>query len=161
MTIAVGDRLPDVTFRVMTADGPAAKTTSEVFSGKKVVLFAVPGAFTPTCHKNHLPGYLSRYDEILAKGVDTIAVTGVNDVFVMNAWAEATGGKGKIEYLADGNGDFAKALGLALDGTGFGLGLRSQRYAMVVEDGVVTALNVEDVPSKADVSGAEAILKDL
>ena len=161
MTIAVGDRLPDVTFRVMTADGPAAKTTAEVFSGKKVVLFAVPGAFTPTCHKNHLPGYLANYDAIKAKGVDAIAVTGVNDVFVMNAWAEATGGKGKIEYLADGNGDFAKALGLALDGSGFGLGTRSQRYSMLVEDGVVKVLNVEDVPSKADVSGAEALLKDL
>jgi peroxiredoxin len=161
MTIAVGDRLPDVTFRVMTADGPAAKTTSEVFSGKKVVLFAVPGAFTPTCHKNHLPGYLTRYDEILAKGVDTVAVTGVNDVFVMNAWAESTGGKGKIEYLADGNGDFAKALGLALDGSGFGLGTRSQRYSMLVEDGVVRVMNVEDVPSKADVSSAENLIKDL
>jgi peroxiredoxin len=161
MTIAVGDRLPDVTFRVMAADGPAAKTTAEVFSGKKVVLFAVPGAFTPTCHKNHLPGYLTRFDEIKAKGVDTIAVTGVNDVFVMNAWAESTGGKGKIEYLADGNGDFAKALGLALDGTGFGLGTRSQRYSMLVEDGVVKVLNVEDVPSKADVSGADNLIKDL
>lgn len=161
MTIAVGDRLPDVTFRVMTADGPAAKTTAEVFSGKKVVLFAVPGAFTPTCHKNHLPGYLARYDEIKAKGVDSVAVTGVNDVFVMNAWAESTGGKGKIEYLADGNGDFAKALGLALDGTGFGLGTRSQRYSMLVDDGVVKVLNVEDVPSKADVSGADNLIKDL
>jgi peroxiredoxin len=161
MTIAVGDRLPDVTFRVMTADGPGTKTTADVFSGKKVVLFAVPGAFTPTCHKNHLPGYLGRYDEIKAKGVDTVAVTGVNDVFVMNAWAESTGGKGKIEYLADGNGDFAKALGLALDGTGFGLGMRSQRYSMLVEDGVVKVLNVEDVPSKADASGADALLKDL
>jgi glutaredoxin/glutathione-dependent peroxiredoxin len=161
MTIAVGDRVPDATFRVMTEGGPAPKTSQEVFGGRKVVLFAVPGAFTPTCDRNHLPGYLTHYDAIMAKGVDAIAVTGVNDVFVMNAWAKSTGGLGKIEFLADGNGDFAKAVGLSLDGTGFGLGIRSQRYSMVIDDGVVTALNVEDAPSKADVSGAEAVLKDL
>jgi peroxiredoxin len=161
MTIAVGDTLPQATFRVMTADGPATRSTDEVFKGRKVVLFAVPGAFTPTCHKNHLPGYLAHYDAIKAKGVDAIAVTGVNDVFVMDAWAKATGGEGKIEYLADGNGDFAKALGLALDGTGFGLGTRSQRYSMLVDDGVVRMLAVEDTPSRADASGAEALLKAL
>jgi peroxiredoxin len=161
MTIAVGDTLPQATFRVMTADGPATRTTDEVFKGRKVVLFAVPGAFTPTCHKNHLPGYLTNYDAIKAKGVDAIAVTGVNDVFVMDAWAKSTGGEGKIEYLADGNGDFAKALGLALDGTGFGLGTRSQRYSMLVDDGVVRMLAVEDTPSRADASGAEALLKAL
>jgi peroxiredoxin len=161
MTIAVGDTLPQATFRVMTADGPATRTTDEVFKGRKVVLFAVPGAFTPTCHKNHLPGYLTNYDAIKAKGIDAIAVTGVNDVFVMDAWAKATGGEGKIEYLADGNGDFAKALGLALDGTGFGLGTRSQRYSMLVDDGVVRILNVEDTPSRADASGAEALLRAL
>ncbi|MBV8429261.1 MAG: redoxin family protein, partial [Hyphomicrobiales bacterium] len=110
MTIAVGDSLPQATFRVMTADGPAAKTTDDVFKGRKVVLFAVPGAFTPTCHKNHLPGFLTNADAIKAKGVDAIAVTGVNDVFVMDAWAKSTGGQGRIEFLADGNGDFAKAL---------------------------------------------------
>jgi glutaredoxin/glutathione-dependent peroxiredoxin len=161
MTIAVGDTLPQATFRVMTADGPATRTTDEVFKGRKVVLFAVPGAFTPTCHKNHLPGYLTNYDAIKAKGVDAIAVTGVNDVFVMDAWAKATGGEGKIEYLADGNGEFAKALGLALDGTGFGLGTRSQRYSMLVDDGVVRMLAVEDTPSRADASGAEALLRAL
>ncbi|MFO1147713.1 MAG: peroxiredoxin [Alsobacter sp.] len=161
MTIAVGDTLPQATFRVMTADGPATRTTDEVFKGRKVVLFAVPGAFTPTCHKNHLPGYLANYEAIKAKGVDAVAVTGVNDVFVMDAWAKATGGEGKIDYLADGNGDFAKALGLALDGTGFGLGVRSQRYSMLVDDGVVRMLNVEDTPSRADASGAEALLKAL
>ncbi len=161
MTISVGDRLPESTFRVMTDDGPAPKTTEEIFKGRKVVLFAVPGAFTPTCHKNHLPGFLANADAIKAKGVDAIAVTGVNDVFVMNAWAEHTGGKGKIEFLSDGNGDFAKALGLALDGSGFGLGTRSQRYSMIVKDGVVEAVNVEDGPGKADVSGAEALLKQL
>jgi peroxiredoxin len=125
------------------------------------VLFAVPGAFTPTCHKNHLPGYLAKADEIRARGVDAIAVTGVNDVFVMDAWAKATEGAGKIEFLSDGNADFAKEIGLSLDGSGFGLGTRSQRYSMLVEDGVVRSLNVEDAPGKADISGAEALLKTL
>jgi peroxiredoxin len=161
MTIAVGDTLPQVNFRVMTADGPQVKTSDDVFRGKKVVLFAVPGAFTPTCHRNHLPGFLTNLDAIKAKGVDAIAVTGVNDVFVMNAWAEASGGKGKIEFLADGNGDFAKAIGLALDATERGLGVRSKRYAMLVDNGVVKLLNVEDVPGKAEASGAEALLKAL
>jgi peroxiredoxin len=161
MTIKVGDKLPQATFRVMTADGPAAKTTDDIFKGRKVVLFAVPGAFTPTCHKNHLPGYLAKADEIRAKGVDAIAVTGVNDVFVMDAWAKATEGLGKIEFLSDGNADFAKEIGLSLDGSGFGLGTRSQRYSMLVEDGVVRSLAVEDAPGKADISGAEALLKTL
>jgi peroxiredoxin len=135
MTIQKGDSLPDATFTVMTADGPAPKTTKEIFGGRKVVLFAVPGAFTPTCHKNHMPGYVTNAEAIKAKGVDAIAVTGVNDVFVMNAWAEATGGKGLIEFLADGSGAFAKAVGLDLDLSQRGLGIRSKRYAMVVEDG--------------------------
>jgi peroxiredoxin len=160
MTIQVGDRLPQATFRIMTAEGPAAKTTDDVFKGRKVVLVAVPGAFTPTCHRNHLPGYVQKATEIRAKGVDAIAVTAVNDVFVMDAWSKASGGDG-IEFLADGNGDFAKAIGLAMDGSGFGLGTRSQRYAMVVDDGVVQSINVEDAPSKADVSGAENLLKGL
>ena len=161
MTIQVGDRLPQTTFRVMSADGPVPKTTDDVFKGRKVVLIAVPGAFTPTCHRNHLPGYVQKAEEIKAKGVDAIAVTAVNDVFVMDAWAKASDASGKVEFLADGNGDFAKALGLVLDGSGFGLGTRSQRYSMIVEDGVVRALNVEDAPGKAEVSGAEALLKSL
>lgn len=161
MTIKVGDKLPQATFRVMTADGPAAKTTDDLFKGRKVVLFAVPGAFTPTCHKNHLPGYLNKAGEIKAKGVDAIMVTGVNDVFVMDAWSKSTGGAGVIEFLSDGNADFAKEIGLSLDGSGFGLGTRSQRYSMLVEDGVVKALNVEEAPGKADVSGAEAMLQQL
>jgi peroxiredoxin len=161
MTIEVGDKLPQATFRVMTPDGPAAKTTDEIFKGQKVVLFGVPGAFTPTCHRNHLPGFLAKAGEIKAKGIDSIAVTGVNDVFVMDAWAKSTGGQGQIAFLSDGNGDFARAIGLSLDGSGFGLGLRSQRYAMVVDDGVVTVLNVEDTPSKADASSAEKLLEDL
>ena len=160
MTIAVGDSLPQATFRVMTADGPAAKTTEDVFKGRKVVLFAVPGAFTPTCHKNHLPGFVKNAASIKAKGINTIAVTGVNDVFVMDAWKKATGGDA-IEFLADGSGNWAKALGLTADLTERGLGLRSQRYAMVVEDGVVKTLNIEDSPGKADISGADNLIKSL
>ena len=160
MPIQVGDRLPQATFRVMTAEGPAPKTTDDLFKGRKVVLVAVPGAFTPTCHRNHLPGYVAKLPEIRTRGVDAVLVTSVNDVFVMEAWGKASGAEG-IELLADGNGDFANALGLTMDGSGFGLGTRSQRYSMVVEDGVVKSLNVEDTPSKADISGAENLLKDL
>ncbi|MFE1602305.1 peroxiredoxin [Methylobacterium sp. ID0610] len=160
MTIQVGDHLPQATFRVMTADGPAAKTTDDVFKGRRVVLVAVPGAFTPTCHRNHLPGYIAKRDEILSHGVEAIAVTSVNDVFVLDAWSKSAGAEG-IEFLADGNGDFAKAIGLDMDGAGFGLGVRSKRYAMLVDDGVVRALNVEDSPSKAEVSSAETLLKSL
>lgn len=161
MTIKVGDHLPQATFRLMTADGPAARTTDELFKGRKVVLFAVPGAFTPTCHKNHLPGFLARAAEIKGKGIDAIAVTSTNDVFVMDAWAKATGGAGVMEFLSDGNADFAKAIGLSLDGSGFGLGTRSQRYSMIVDNGIVQSLAVEDAPGKADASGAEALLKLL
>jgi len=161
MAIKVGDRLPEAKFRVMGPDGPAVKTTADIFKGKKVVLFAVPGAFTPTCSNNHLPGFLKNADAIKAKGVDTIAVTGVNDVFVMEAWKKSSGAAGKIEFLSDGNADFAKALDLTIDGSGMGLGTRSKRYAMVVEDGVVKKLNVEDVPGKAENSGAENLLKQL
>jgi glutaredoxin/glutathione-dependent peroxiredoxin len=161
MPIKVGDRIPEAKFRVMSASGPAWKTTDEVFKGKKVVLFAVPGAFTPTCHINHLPGFLKNADVIKAKVVDTIAVTGVNDVFVMDAWKKATGAEGKIDFLADGNGDFAKAIDLTLDATGGGLGLRSRRYAMLVEDGVVKKLSIEEETSKAETSSAENMLKQL
>ncbi|MCO4053919.1 MAG: peroxiredoxin [Bosea sp.] len=161
MTIKVGDRLPQSTFRVMTADGPAARTTDEIFAGRSVVLFAVPGAFTPTCHRNHLPGFLAKADEIKARGIDAIAVVAVNDVFVMNAWSRDTGAGDKIEFLSDGNADFAKATGLELDGSGFGLGTRFQRFSMVVRDGVVASLNIEDAPGKAEISGAEALMKDL
>ena len=161
MSIKVGDRIPEAKFRVMSEGGPAWKTTDEVFKGKKVVLFAVPGAFTPTCHNNHLPGFLNNANAIKAKGVDTIAVTGVNDVFVMEAWKKATGAQGKIDFLADGNGDFAKAIDLALDASGVGLGLRSRRYTMLVEDGVVQRLSVEEEPGKAEISSAENLLKQM
>jgi len=160
MAIKVGDRVPSGSFMVMTADGPKPKTTDELFKGKKVVLFAVPGAFTPTCHKNHLPGFVKNAAAIKAKGVDTIAVTGVNDVFVMDAWKKASGGDA-IEFLADGSGNWAKAMGLTVDLTERGLGVRSQRYAMVVEDGVVKTLNVEEAPGKAETSSAENLLKQM
>ncbi|MFD1704187.1 peroxiredoxin [Methylopila henanensis] len=161
MAIEVGSRLPNTTFRTMGPDGPATVMADELFAGKKAVLFAVPGAFTPTCHKNHLPGYLKNLDALQAKGVDVVAVTSVNDVFVMNAWAEATGAKGKIEFLSDGNADFAKAIGLELDASGGGLGIRSKRYAMLLDDMVVTSLAVEDSPGKADLSSAERLLESL
>jgi glutaredoxin/glutathione-dependent peroxiredoxin len=161
MAIAIGTRLPEATFRVMTPSGPAAKTTAEIFDGKRVVLFAVPGAFTPTCNNNHLPGFLANLDAFKGKGIDTVACTAVNDVFVLDAWSKSTGGQDKIEFLSDGNGDFARALGLDMDGSGIGFGIRSKRYAMLVEDGVVKALNVEDVPGKADKSTADALLASL
>lgn len=155
MTIKVGDRLPEVRFTVMGADGPAPTTVAEVFSGKKVALFAVPGAYTPTCHKEHMPGFVGRVDELKAKGIDAVACTAVNDIFVLTNWAQDSGATGKITMLADGSADFAKALGLDIDLSGFGLGTRSKRYAMLVDDGVVKVLNVEDTPVKAVISSGE------
>src|SRR5580765_389447 len=160
MAIKVGDRVPNGTFTVMTADGPKPKTADELFNGKKVVLFAVPGAFTPTCSNNHLPGFVKNAAAIKAKGIDTIAVTGVNDVFVMNAWKKSAGAD-SIEFLADGSAAWAKALGLNVDLTERGLGMRSGRYSMVVDDGVVKTLNVEESPGKAEASGADNLLKGL
>ena len=161
MTIKVGDRLPDATFTVMTSDGPQTRTTDDFFKGRRVVLIGVPGAFTPTCHRNHLPGFVSKADEILAKGIDEIAVTGVNDVFVMDAWAKQSGAEGKVTFLADGSANFVKAIGLSLDMSQRGLGTRSQRYSMLVDDGIVRKLHVEEAPGKAEVSGADALLKVL
>jgi glutaredoxin/glutathione-dependent peroxiredoxin len=160
MSIKVGDRLPEAKFRVMTSDGPAWKTTGDIFKGKKVALFAVPGAFTGTCHKMHVPSITQNADAIKGKGVDTIAVTSVNDVFVMDAWKKATLAD-KLEFLADGNGEFAKAIDLTFDGSGNGLGTRSKRYSMLVEDGVVKTLNIEEAPGKVEVSGGDAMLKQL
>ena len=160
MPIKVGDHLPSAKFRVMTAEGPAWKTTDDVFNGKKVALFAVPGAYTGTCHKMHVPSVILHADAMKAKGVDTIAVTSVNDVFVMDAWKKATAAD-KLEFLADGNGEFAKAIDLSFDGSGNGLGTRSKRYAMLVEDGVVKKLNIEDAPGKCDISGGQALLAQI
>ena len=161
MTISVGDRLPDATFKTMTDDGPSDMTTADVFAGKTVAAFAVPGAFTPTCHAKHLPGFLDNLDALKAKGVDTVACISVNDVFVMNAWSKDSGGAGKILFLADGNGEFSEAVGLAFDASGAGLGTRSRRYAMLVEDGVVKTLNIEEAPGVAEASSAAELLKAL
>ena len=159
MAIQEGDRLPDATLHVMADGRPTAVSTSELFGGKKVVLFAVPGAFTPTCSEAHLPGYVVNADEIKAKGVDSIVCVAVNDAFVMDAWAKDRNAA-ELVMAGDGNSEFTKALGLEMDGTGFGLGTRSQRYAMVVDDGVVTKLAVE-APGAFEVSKAEAILETL
>ena len=161
MTVSVGDRLPDTTFFLLGPDGPEQRTTSEVFSGKTVVFFGVPGAFTPTCSNNHLPGFLEHYDAILAKGVDEIAVVAVNDHFVMNAWAEHSRAKGKITFLADGNAEFAKASGLDMDRTAVGQSIRLKRFSMIVKDGVIRMMEVEDVPSQATATGAARILEAL
>jgi peroxiredoxin len=161
MTIQIGETLPQATFKEKTADGPVEVTTDSLFKGRKVVLFAVPGAFTPTCTLNHLPGFLENRDAILAKGVDDIAVVSVNDWHVMGAWAQQTGGMGKIHFLADWDGAFTKALGLDADLSGGGLGVRSKRYSMLVQNGVVTSLNVEDNPGQATVSGAAALIEQL
>ena len=160
MTIKPGDRLPAAEFSTMTAEGQQKLSTDIVFSGRKVVLFAVPGAFTPTCSMNHMPGFLTRLDQIKARGVDTIACTSVNDVHVMTAWAKVSGAEGKIMMLADGNGEFARSLGLNVDRTNSGMGERSQRYSMIVVNGVVQTLNVEDKPG-VNVSGADTILNQL
>ena len=159
--IETGQKLPDATFMVPTDDGPQERTTQELFAGKKAVLFAVPGAYTPTCHQNHLPGFVANIDALKAKGVDMVACVAVNDIFVMTHWAKDTGAYGKIEMLADGSAMFTKALGLELDLTTRGLGVRSKRYAMIVEDGVVKDLAIEDGPPSVDVSSAETVLSKL
>jgi peroxiredoxin len=153
--IKAGDRIPDGTFTRMTDKGPAPISTQDVFGGKKVVLFSVPGAFTPTCSKQHLPGYVANADAIKGKGVDTIACMAVNDAFVMDAWGKAHNVGDKVLMLADGNAEYAKKLGLELDATKSGMGTRSRRFSMVVEDGVVKELNVEN-PGEFKVSSAEA-----
>ncbi len=159
MAIQVGDKIPAATFATMN-DGVQSMTTDDIFAGKKVVLFSVPGAFTPTCSAQHLPGFIDQADAMKAKGVDTIACMAVNDVFVMDAWGQSANVGENVLMLADGNGEFTKALGLELDGTGFGMGTRSQRFALVAEDGKVTALHVE-APGEFKVSAAEAVLEIL
>jgi peroxiredoxin len=157
MAIKVGDKLPDATFMTMSADGPKPATTAEVFGGKKVALFAVPGAFTPTCHKTHMPGFVARMEELKGKGFDTVACTSVNDVFVMTEWAKATNATGKVLMLADGAADFAKKIGLDMDLSARGLGVRSKRYAMAVDNGVVKVLNIEEQPGQVSASSAETL----
>lgn len=160
MAIKVGDKLPEFAFMNIGPDGPRPLSTDDVFKGKTVALFAVPGAFTPTCSAKHLPGFVENAEALKAKGIDQIACVSVNDVFVMDAWGQAQNVDPKVLMLADGNGDFAEALGLVLDGRGFGMGKRSQRYSMVVKDGIVTALNVED-GGDYRVSSAEYMLETL
>ena len=160
MTIKVGDKLPAATFSAGTAEGPKPMTTDEIFAGKKVALFAVPGAFTPTCSARHLPGFKDHVADFKAKGVDAIACVSVNDAFVMKAWGESQSVGDSILMLGDGNGDFTKAIGLEMDGSKFGMGQRSQRYSMIVEDGVVKELNVE-APGEFKVSAADYMLAQL
>ena len=160
MTIKVGDKLPEATFMTMEVDGPKPITTSDVFSGRRVALFAVQPAFTPTCSAKHLPGFKDNAEAFKAKGIDAIACTSVNDVFVMGAWGKEQGISSEMQMLADGNGDFAKDIGLTLDASGFGMGARSQRYAMVVNDGVVESLHIED-GGEFKVSSAEYLLDNI
>lgn len=160
MTISVGEKMPSGTFGIMTESGPGAISTDELFSGKKVVLVSVPGAFTPTCSMNHLPGFVGQADALRSKGVETIACMAVNDVFVMDAWGKDRGVGDHVLMLADGNGEYARALGLELDATGFGMGMRGQRFALVVDDGVATHVAIE-APGQFEVSKVEAILESL
>jgi glutaredoxin/glutathione-dependent peroxiredoxin len=160
MTIQAGDKAPEGRFNVMNADGPGSLSTKDLFGGKKVVIFSVPGAFTPTCSRQHLPGFVEQAGAIKAKGVDTVACTAVNDVFVMDAWGKSANVGDNVMMLADGNGDYAKALGLELDGSGFGLGQRGARFALVVEDGTVTQTFIEE-GGAFEVSSAENVLANL
>jgi glutaredoxin/glutathione-dependent peroxiredoxin len=161
MTINVGDRIPSVALKQLTPEGVKEVATDDIFRGKRIVLIAVPGAFTPACSQRHLPGYVERSADIKAKGIDEIACVAVNDAFVMGAWGRDQKAEGKVRMLADGSGDFTRALGLELDLSKGGLGIRSKRYSMLVDDGVVKSLNVEQQPGQVDVSGAEAMLKAL
>ena len=161
MTISVGDKLPSVTLRQVTAEGPKEVSTDEFFRGRKVVLFAVPGAFTPACSQRHLPGFVDKAEEIKANGIDEIACVAVNDAAVMGAWGKGQKTAGKVTMLADGSGDLVRALGLELDLTKGGLGIRSKRYSMLVDNGVVKSLNVEQQPGQVETSSAEAMLRAL
>ena len=160
MSISVGDKLPGTTFIKATADGPQPVNSNEFFAGRKIALFSVPGAFTPTCSARHLPGFVDKADELKAKGVDEVACTAVNDAFVMGAWGKGAGADDKVTMLADGNGEFVEALGLTMDGSKFGMGTRGQRFSMIVDDGVVEQLNVEE-PGAFNVSSADYLLERL
>ena len=160
MSIQVGDKVPAGSFGVMTGEGPGSVSSEELFTGKKVVLFAVPGAFTPTCSAKHLPGYVQNAAALQSKGVDTIACLSVNDIFVMDAWGKDQGVGDTVRMLADGNGDYTQALGLELDASGFGMGQRAKRFAIVVDDGVVSQLHIEG-PGEFKVSSAEFILDNI
>jgi glutaredoxin/glutathione-dependent peroxiredoxin len=158
MAISVGDKLPEATFTVMGEEGPKPVTTAEFFGNRKIAMFAVPGAYTPTCSKQHMPGFVANAAEFKGKGIDAIACTSVNDIFVLTNWAKDTGAEGKITMLADGSADFARNIGLEIDLNARGLGVRSKRYSMIVDNGVVTVLNVEDAPPQHDKSSAVSLL---
>jgi len=160
MTISKGDRIPSITFVKMTEDGPEKVASEEYFAGRTVALFSVPGAFTPTCSARHLPGFVDKAEQLKGKGVDEIACTAVNDAFVMGAWGKSANADGKVTMLADGNGEFARAVGLTMDGSAFGLGERGQRFSMIVKDGVVAELNVE-APGDFKVSSADHMLEQI
>ena len=160
MAIETGEQMPEGVFSIMTDSGPGALSSAELFDGKKVVLVSVPGAFTPTCSAKHLPGFVQHAADLAAKGVDTVAFISVNDVFVMDAWGKDQSVGDSVVMLADGNGEYARALGLEMDGTAFGMGMRSQRFAIVVDDGVATHVAVE-APGQFDVSKAESVLANL
>jgi len=159
--IQIGAKLPDATLRVMTPEGPVEKNTTEFFAGRKVAVFAVPGAFTPTCNDQHLPSFVEHADDLKAKGVAEIACIAVNDPFVMGAWAQASGAGDTITFLSDGNNEFTSAIGMAFDGSGVGLGTRSLRYSMIVADGTVTAMHVEESPGECDITSGGKLLVDL
>ena len=161
MSIKVGDKVPTGSFGIMSSEGPGSMSTDELFAGKKVVLFAVPGAFTPTCSKTHLPGFVENAQALKAKHVDAVACLSVNDVFVMDAWGKDAGAGGKVLMLADGNAAYTKALGMELDASGFGMGTRSQRFAMIVNDGVVEKLMVEPSAGECTISGGTSVLESL
>ncbi|HWW20771.1 MAG TPA: peroxiredoxin [Steroidobacteraceae bacterium] len=160
MTIKVGDRMPEGKFKTMTENGPRDLSTSDLFNGKKVVLFSVPGAFTPTCDAKHLPGFLAQSEALKSKGIDTIACMAVNDVFVMSAWGKSSNVGGKVLMLADGNGEYSRALGLELDAKGAGMGMRGQRFAILVDNGVAKQVNIE-APGQFKVSAADHVLSQL
>lgn len=161
MTLSVGDKIPEHNFHINGADGPAVLSTADLCAGKKVIIIGLPAAFSGTCSGSHVPGYLENLDALKEKGIDQVAVTSVNDFYVMGAWAKSMNADGKVEFLCDGNADFANAAGLNMDMTGMGWGMRSKRYAMLVEDGVVTKLNIEENPGEAVQSGAAAMLEQL
>jgi len=161
MVISVGDKFPSSTFKIMSENGPADISSDELLINKKVVLFAVPGAFTPTCHLNHLPGFLENLEIIKSKGVDDVYVLSVNDVWVMDAWSKSTKGKGKIGFLSDGSATVTKALGMDMDATPAGMGIRSKRYSMIIENGIVKTVNIEEQRGEAIISGSATILEQL
>jgi peroxiredoxin len=161
MPLSIGDHVPRVTLFEPSGSGPTPVSTDDLFGGRKVVLVGMPGAFTPTCHRNHLPGFIENRDSILEKGVDEIVVLSTNDAFVLGAWAQASGADGRLRFVSDGNGEFVRQAGLEMDGTARGMGIRAKRFAMILEDGVVTSLAVEDAPGQATVSSAAHILEEL